>query len=195
MQGLASCDISDDHVLSVFHVWMPGYCKRNSERYLIGNNVELFDAPALALQYEGLASIDRGCRGMITSEFEFMQLVILDGTIHIKLDETAMKNKKESYITFSRMIMSKKFDKNGKLVAVERCDQQQTLRTQFAHHCTTSYLGTEEEQAAGVILAIWKSPFEKDHANGEPSEQTRRNVRNCHSDDNKRAHKLKTSKK
>ena len=69
--------------------------------------------------------------------------------------------------------------------------QINVLRHQFAFHCTTSYLGTEEEQAAGVIPAIWKAPYEKDHADGDNTLQTSQNVRYCHADDSNRAHNLK----
>jgi hypothetical protein len=78
---------------------------------------------------------------------------------------------------------------NGTLVPTNK--QIEVLRHQFAFNCTTSYLGTEEEQAAGVIPAIWKAPYEKDHADGDNSNHTSRNVRNCHRNDNNRAHNLK----
>ena len=77
---------------------------------------------------------------------------------------------------------------NGTLVPTFK--QIRVLRHQFAFHCTTSYLGTEREQAAGVIPAVWNAPYEKDHASGDPTLQSSRQVRNCHADDNKRAYQL-----
>jgi hypothetical protein len=79
--------------------------------------------------------------------------------------------------SISEYLMPKLLD-NGTLVPTGS-NQIQVLRHQFAFHCTTSYLGTEEEQAARVIPAIWKAPYEKDHADGDNSNHTSRNVRNC----------------
>ena len=61
--------------------------------------------------------------------------------------------------SISEYLMPELLD-NGTLVPTGS-NQIQVLRHQFAFHCTTSYLGTEEEQAARVIPAIWKAPYER----------------------------------
>ena len=91
--------------------------------------------------------------------------------------------------SISEYLMPELLD-NGTLVPTGS-NQIQVLRHQFAFHCTTSYLGTEREQAAGEIPAVWKPPYEKDHASGDPSLQSSRQVRNCHQNDNKRSYHLK----
>ena len=143
----------------------------------------------LSTLFEKLPHINPKCRLLITTEFECVQLCIINGKIHIILDRTDMKNKTKSNITISKYLMPELLV-NGTLVPTGS-NQIQVLRHQFAFHCTTSYLGTEEEQAARVIPAIWKAPYEKDHADGDNSNHTSRNVRNCHRNDNNRAHNLK----
>ena len=63
----------------------------------------------------------------------------------------------------------------------------------------TTYLGTEEEQAAGVIPQVWNAPYEKDHAIGDNTLQTHRQIRIIYKDDNWRAdhlnRKCKSSRK
>lgn len=183
-------DISDAIVLDVIS-WMREYWEESGEEYSIGDNVEIVDATTLALMYEGLPHINPKCRLLITTEFECIQMCTIDGTVHITCDGTAVKNKKKSRITISENLMPELIE-NGALVPTFKGIK--VLRHQFAFHCTTSYLGTEEEQAAGVIPAIWKAPYEKDHADGDNANHTSQNVRNCHRDDNNRAYNLEEGK-
>ena len=183
-------DISDAIVLDVIS-WMREYWEESGEEYTIGDNVKIVDATTLALMYEGLPHINPKCRLLITTEFECIQLCTIDGTVHITCDGTDVKKRKKSYITISEYLMPELIE-NGALVPTNI--QIKVLRHQFAFHCTTSYLGTEEEQAAGVIPAIWKAPYEKDHADGDNTNNTGRNLRNCHRDDNNRAYNLEEGK-
>jgi hypothetical protein len=142
---------------------------------------------------DGLPHVEAGCRCGFLSEFEYMQLAIIEGTIHMTLDGTDNVNKKEGYVKISKVIISKQFDESGNLVDIEpgaSIKGHTVLRHRFAFHCTTSYLGTEEEQAADVIPELWMPPYEKDHADGDAAHQSRRNVRICHRNDNLRARNL-----
>ena len=156
----------------------------------------LFDARRKALMVEGLPPVEAGCRCGFLSDYEFLQLAIIEGTIHMTLDGTDNVNTKEGHINISKVIISKKFDGSGNLVDIGPGKSNRghyVLRHRFAFHCTTSYLGTEEEQAADVIPALWMPPYEKDHADGDATHQTKRNVRICHRHDNLRAHNLLTN--
>ena len=93
-------------------------------------------------------------------------------------------------MTISRMIISKKWV-NGELVDTDKNDQHLVRRHQFAYHCINSYLETGEVLATRIISETWKAPYEKDHADQDPTNQTHGNVRKCHADDNKRANDLK----
>ena len=167
---------------------MRAYCEERGWEFSIGDNVDLVDATTLALKFEGLPHIDPKCRLMFTTEYECMQLCIMNETIHMTFDGTDEKNRKESHFNISKYIMPELLV-NGILVPTNK--PIKVLRHTFAFHCTTSYLGTEREQAAGEIPLVWKPPYEKDHASGDPSLQSSRQVRNCHQNDNKRAYSLK----
>jgi hypothetical protein len=180
-------DISDAKVLEVFS-WMRAYYEESGVEYMIGNNVDIVDATTLALKFEGLPHIDPKCRLMFTTEYECMQLCIMNETIHMTFDGTDEKNRKESHFNISKYIMPELLV-NGILVPTNK--PIKVLRHKFEFHCTTSYLGTEREQADGEIPLVWKPPYEKDHASGDPSLQSSRQVRNCHQNDNKRAYLLK----
>ena len=109
---------------------------------------------------------------------------------HVKCDGTAEKNKHESNIYISWMIISKKWV-DGELVDTEKDDQHKVRRHQFAYHCIDSYLETGEVLATRIIPVSWKSPYEKDHADQDSTHQEHGNVWKCHSDDNKLAKNLK----
>ena len=136
--------ISDAKVLEVFS-WMRAYCEERGWTFMIGDNVEIIDATTLALMYEKLPHINPECRLLITTEYESMQLCTIDETIHMTFDGTDAKNKKESSLTISEYLMPELLV-NGKLVPTFK--QIKVMRHQFAFHCTTTYLGTEREQAA-----------------------------------------------
>ena len=158
-------DISNEQVKYILSVWMRAYCEERGWEFSIGDNVEIVDAITLALMFEGIPHINPKCRLLITTELECIQLCIINGTIHMTLDGTDMKNK----IPISEYLIPE-------LLVSGTHKQIEVLRHQFAFYCTTSYLGTEGEQAAGVIPAIWKAPYQKDHANGDNTLQTSQNV-------------------
>jgi len=107
------------------------------------------------------------------------------------LDGTVTKNTYKSQVRISKRIISKTFDTSGNLRDYRDGERQtQSMRHIFAFHCMTTYLGTEEEQAAGVSPEVWNAPYEKDHAYGDPTFQSSRQIRIIYKDDNLRADHL-----
>jgi hypothetical protein len=104
-------------------------------------------------------------------------------------DGTSGKNKHESNIYISPLIISKKWV-NGELVDIAG-DANKVRRHQFAYHCIDSYLETGEVLATRIIPLSWKAPYEKDHADQNSTHQEHGNVQKCHADDNKLAKHLK----
>ena len=189
-QKASGTTVTTEEVRQTICVWMPEYCKKHGITCSIGVNCKYYDATPLALMREGLPNVEEGCRLGVTTGYECFQFIVIDGKIYMKCDGTDIKNKYESDITISRMIISKKWV-NGELVDMVKRDQHQIRRHQFAYHCIDSYLETGEVLATRIIPVTWKMPYEKDHADQDSTHQEHGNVRKCHADDNKLAKKLK----
>jgi len=147
---------------------MTEYYEENGIKCSIGVNCQYFDAIPLALMREGKPNVDEGCCLGVTTGYEFFQFIIIDGKIHTKYDGNAEKNKHESNIYISRMIISKKWV-DGELVDTDKDDQHKVRRYQFAYHFINSYLETGEVLATQIIPA-----YEKDHADQDSTHQERR---------------------
>ena len=170
-------------------MWWPAYCEENGIKFSIGADCKYYDATPLALMREGKPNVEEGCRLGVTTGYECLQFIVIDGKIHMTCDGTAMKNRHESKISISPMIISKKWV-NDELVDTDK-NANKVMRHQFAYHCIDSYLETGEVLATRIIPLSWKSPYEKDHADQDSTHQEHGNVRKCHADDNKLAKQLK----
>ena len=189
-QNASGNTVTTDEIERTICVWMPAYCKENGIKCSIGVNCKYYDATPLALMREGKSNVNEGCRLGVTTGYECFQFIIINGKIHMKCDGTEEKNRHDSNIYISRMIISKKWV-DGELVDTVKGDQHKVRRHQFAYHCIDSYLETGEVLATRIIPVTWKMPYEKDHADQDNTHQEHGNVRKCHSDDNKLAKNLK----
>ena len=115
--------------------------------------------------------------------------------IFLQIDGTVQKNKSGSDIAFSKKILSTEFNSDGSIVPISTKNGiENILRHKFAYHCFTECLATQDESNFGRIPKHWKSPYTKDHANGNNSLNCMRNICTCYFDDNIRAHRLKMNK-
>jgi hypothetical protein len=189
-QKASGTTVTTDEVRYTICVWWPEYCKRHGIKFSIGVNCYYYDATPLALMREGKPNVKEGCRLGVTSGYECLQFIVIDGEIHMMCDGTAGKNRHESNIYISPLIISKKWV-DGELVDMAKGDENRVTRHQFAYHCIDSYLETGEVLATRTIPESWKAPIEKDHADQVSAHQEHGNVRKCHASDNKLAKELK----
>ena len=178
--------ITDNIVKHIFQVWLKKYCITNDLHYKPRRNLLYTDIQKLAQIRANLPHLDPNTRAGFTDEMEFIQMRIENGTIHLLIDGTNSKNKKNSKFTISPTIMSHQFSKEGKLE--QRKDQIRMYQHVIAFNCfSQSYLATPEDVAACTIPSAWYSPFEKDHANGNNGDNTMRNITLKEVGDNKAA--------